>query len=927
MSFSSHTKAEIVWIDDTFGKENAFPENFDFWSDMFGVPEKIYRLLDIKLIMIATYDEAKEYINNIQNNFTTYYFFIVDLTLPKDYEGLKQKKFNSTRGKNLGTLLLDKKMDFAFLSSAGSVGDVRNNNKDLLAVDFYMKNKHTILKLPDPLKNKILLKLQSNVHWINIVDKLYDNISESSNITSNRSDSFSLFPYIDKHKDFINMVEFNNISLDKTLFLKSQVFNCVDFEKQCTLLILSDIILSSPSVEIQFFTLDASTQDDINIKLNELDSLLQDKITNDVIWIIKFRNLEKHTFDKITNRMISKKAIFIINDDEYENYLEIYDMPYNLLELPAFRANEAEQKQNLFKHLLNIKVVDITSQSKNFTIYTDYPELAVDVNTYIALTDPTIHVEEISDSFEVASVVFSLFDKASKKLSNHIKNNKVIEYNDLLSIDMHNGTVKFSDQDIKDIHNNSLLFWLKSSWNFPYGVPIDTYTDIKHSQNWELSSIKILEQQLKKIDNQDDETINNLKSIFENDHILSIIYDKKDKNEVSKLRDITTSLKWPHTQFPMPSILHKKFEEINKHLWFQHNNFNFINYSNDLSDNFNQIEMNLDFYDTTLKFIGSTYKHLPKPAHKFMKLIQDDISLKELSVDNAEFKNEFVKYANVMLRISLVFSELIKHDKDTKNDIDYLQSKHDLDDLDNVYNTDGVDDMASLGTKVGNIRSTFINNDIYTIIPSSFNKHRKDSILDLKKDFEYLNEANSANFYGQYKKILDSLEDDADISDFINGILKNRACNKDNYKLIKSEDALKNYTICNFRSSLSSQFRQSSYAVNKLSKFNLAFKIIKYSDTLLHYNFLADSRNKALVHSSINIDIDFLYESFIFSYESMYLQYEYIIKAIDKKYEPIHSTNYVKFNEKLNQVFLTESDIKSKTDFDEKLEKLFKTKG
>ena len=280
MSFSSYTRAEIVWVDDTFGIESAFPDNYDFWHEMFGVPEKIYRLLDIKLIMIATYDEAKKYIENIENNFTTYYFFIVDLTLPKDSDGLKAKKFNSTRGKNLGTLLLKKKLDFAFLSSAGSVGDVRQKDKDLLLVDFYMKDKHSVLKLPTPLKSKLLVNLQSNIHWVNIIDKLSTNISPHSNIISNETEAFQLFPYIDKYKDFINMVEFNNISLEKIIFLKSQPSNCVDFEKQCSLLLLSDLILSSNEngTEIQFFNLDGSGEEtNIKSKMNEFDSLLQDK--------------------------------------------------------------------------------------------------------------------------------------------------------------------------------------------------------------------------------------------------------------------------------------------------------------------------------------------------------------------------------------------------------------------------------------------------------------------------------------------------------------------------------------------------------------------------------------------------------------------------------------------------------------------------
>jgi len=52
-----YTSAEIVWIDDSFAT-NKYSQGYNFWEDMFNIPEKIYRLLDLKISMFCDYENA-----------------------------------------------------------------------------------------------------------------------------------------------------------------------------------------------------------------------------------------------------------------------------------------------------------------------------------------------------------------------------------------------------------------------------------------------------------------------------------------------------------------------------------------------------------------------------------------------------------------------------------------------------------------------------------------------------------------------------------------------------------------------------------------------------------------------------------------------------------------------------------------------------
>lgn len=204
MYFSSNKKAEIVWIDDVFGTDDMIKrldDGIDFWGEMFGAPEKIYRLLNIKIKLITNYNDAVSYINSLEKNMSTFYYFIIDLSLPKNQELLKKNECFPTYGKKIGKMLMRKGFSFSFLTSASELGALRAEEKDLLFADFYIKDYHKSLSLPEPLKNKLLCLLQSNIHWINIKENFFNKMSDSSTIKNNQHEAFEYFPYIDSYKD------------------------------------------------------------------------------------------------------------------------------------------------------------------------------------------------------------------------------------------------------------------------------------------------------------------------------------------------------------------------------------------------------------------------------------------------------------------------------------------------------------------------------------------------------------------------------------------------------------------------------------------------------------------------------------------------------------------------------------------------------
>lgn len=919
MYLSSNSKAEIVWIDDVFGHEDMtqrLDAGINFWEEMFGAPEKIYRLMNIKIKLITNYNDAIAYINSLEKNLSTFYYFIVDLTLPKNQELLKKNESFPSYGKKIGKKLLEKGFAFSFLTSASELGSLRAEERDLLLADFHIKEYHQSLLLPESLKNKLLFQLQSNINWINIKENFFNNISETSTITNNQDEAFEYYPYIDSYKDFVNIAEFNELNLNHPVFVKSHIFNNKYYEQQCILILLSETFHTNSyrKLDINYFDL-SLIEDSLNeIVFNDFYAQLSGKIDKDVIWILKLHQLDKKLFKQLQETIRNQKCIFIVNDDEYESYLEQVNTSYSLYELPYFKEDDDIKKKNLLDHILNLKIDEKLSsrEIKVASIYHEHPEMLVDVQAYIALTNPSFGIKELSDSYEMVEWVVKLFSTVDKDIVANIVNNKPISYEKLIGKQILTGLPAEHLQRIKE---ESAMYWLRTSWGFPYGVSVDKYQlGVNANDEWEMNSLRILSRLLIDIDKTQNDTLLKLKEIFQNEYIIAIIESKDRKAS----KEVNNMIKWPHREYPMPSILHKKFEEDNRHLWFNHNKLNYVNYSRKLSLYFNQLELYLDYYDKILDFIQITYQKLPRITHRFIEMIMSDIKEKKLSARDSEFKEEFKKYLYGMLSISLIFKELVMKDaSDELTEIEYFQSQDAL-------------DLASYGLKLQQLRSTgrflslkteeFISNDIF----------KGSDIYLLKNEILHLAETNTNNLRNDFKKIIEKLDDAHEsISDFIKAVEQDKIIQMDQ-KFINRKDKYVGIDIYDtniYTALMDNKLKQYTRWADFMNYFDFPFNILKYKDTILHFNLMVETRNKALEHNIKEIDNDLLYESFIFSYESLWLQYQYIIHCLDDQDDiKNYTTSFIRLNETQipEKLELKIEDIKNRADFNNRLDSFYK---
>ena len=830
-----YTSAEIVWIDDSFAT-NKYSQGYNFWEDMFNIPEKIYRLLDLKISMFCDYENAIKFIEGSQDTSSTYYYFIVDLNLPKNIETIEDTK--PKFGKSIGMKLVERGFTFTFLSSASNLGDLKGEECILKTKgDYYIKQEHSDLRLPSALKNKLLSNIKKNIQWIDIQAKLKKETTKE--FFHNTSEAFSQFPYYDKYKEFVDISEFNSLQLHKTIFIKSHYNNNEYFEKQSILIMLADSIINSFSEQnIYYYHIDRNTKD----KLNEFNAWISKIRNNNNILVIKISNISIETFIDITNDLHNEKVIFILKSDEYEIYIESYNDSYSLYEIPSFENHDIVQKRILVANILQFLLHD---KEEFHPIYKKNPQLLFDPVTYTALTDPSYNIKWVSDSYELFKEISELLATTDADFTQA----QAVKVTDLLSIK------EFEKESCYvKILKDSIYSWLKNSWNFPYGIEVNQLHNLNKqtSKQWELASVIILSSMLNRIDDTqlDNPHILEIKKIINDANIKHIIFDEE---LLFANKEIVSSFKWPHKEFPIPSIIHKKFEEINKHLWFQHNKFNYINYSKEISMQYSGLEEEIEYYDKIINLINNTYQEFPSSVHTMFKMVINDIQHRKKNVNDDTFVAEFKRFSNTLLRISLVFSAFIELNEDISISIDD-------DALTNDYKLGKIDN-ASFGKKVEVLRKTLQNSSYFTLQKISLK-------ADIKK-LQLLSKNSKIEFN------IDTLFKDTKYDTKFNPIKE------------------KNYQEYIEKELYPTKISQALEFSKQIFSLNLPIKIMKHSNSMILFNYLAYTRNKAIEHATIKINTEIFYEIIIFSYESLLLQLRFIDKTINKKVQYTNKTNYL----------------------------------
>ncbi|WP_455756441.1 hypothetical protein [Sulfurimonas sp.] len=898
---TSYKKGVLVWIDDNFLEHEFLKENseIDKWQAIFGnFSKKIYRLLDLELKIMTNKFDFDNYLKSISNTLDTYYYFIVDLSLP-DIIDSEPEVIN---GLEIGASLKNKNYDFCFLSSSSSAGS-EMQEMGLGSSDYYVKFDNNDL-LPESLRHKILFSFRNNISWIELTS-LKNSLDKNSNILIPQANkdlskqdvelAINTFPYFNKFRDFLDRTEFETNIFTKPFFIRSHPYNSFEFESQCLLIMLADRVFFNPNKILVEY--DKFKNNNFRIKV--------ENSSDNVFWAIKLdNNVKVDEFEEFYRKVKRKQIVFIVNDNESaEKFLERVSYEHtNLKDLPYINKDDLDLRNIVIQKSIQLFLNHFYKlDNKISNLYLSNPELLIHPKNIMFLGSPKLMTSNLSDSPEILQSLYSGFknffgavDNLAKKQA--ISDGKPISVRCLFRV---SDDILGKKENLK-ISNKALVFalddWLKRSWKYPYGIDLDN--DI-----WKKFSFEVLLMQIDEFNkaksNFDDEElepfipyIEMISGLLNSNAVNKLLKGKKDEISISEWEDLAY-LRWPHLQYPMPMYLNEILEKSDKHLWIQHKNFNFIGYSKKLILEHRKLNNMLEYYDKTISLMKNTHHYFPAEMQDMFLFILNGVEKKKEFEQTALEKELFTPLTNFMdefLVISLLFRSTYGHTNRNKaSEIKKIK--------------DSIKVTGSYGKDIG-----IIDGSLKKDKPFSFKYQKSPEESALVHNFRLRLEHYIKKGYFEKDHFLEEIgevlsKSDAKSATEVGNAMLNsdllQALEKDtqwvqlNFK--EQVELIKNSSIVDHIRQIFSQFEY----------FDLHFNIIKNIDCSTLLQYLASIRNKVIAHKDATedktVDLEYLYESFIYSYEGMLLQYQYVLSQINDKTKNVEEflnikTNYIQLN-------------------------------
>lgn len=898
---TSYKKGVLVWIDDNFLEHEFLKENseIDKWQAIFGnFSKKIYRLLDLELKIMTNKSDFELYLESISSTLDTYYYFIVDLSLPDTIDSEPEV----INGLEIGQSLKNKAYDFCFLSSSSSAGS-EMQEMGLGSSDYYVKFDESDL-LPESLRHKILFSFRNNISWIELTS-LKSFLHKSSNLlipneTKNLSKqdvefAISTFPYFDKFRDFLDRIEYESNIFAKPFFIRSHPDNSVEFEHQCLLIMLADRIFNNPGkVHIEY---DIFKNNNFRIKV--------ENSSDNIFWAIKLDNKIKiDDFSNFYKKVKRKQIVFIVDDNESaEKFLERVNYEHtNLKDLPYIQETDLALRNVVIKKSIQLFLNHFYElDNKVSALYLRHPELLIHPKNMMFLENPRLMTSNLTDSPEILESLYSGFKSFFGNVTDKDKKQAIAEGNPILTKCMlHMSDDILSNKENIKINHRALVYaldnWLKSSWKYPYGIDLS-------DNKWKKFSFEVLLMLINEFN--DNKSSFNDKELTPFINSIEMISDLLKSNAVKKLlngmkEDVSLSewedlayLRWPHLQYPMPIYLNEILEKSDKHLWIQHKNFNFVGYSKKLILENRKLNNMLEYYDKTLCLMKNTHHYFPATMQDMFLFILDGVEKKKEFNQSTIEEELFTPLQNFMdefLVISMLFRSTYGNtNRTTSSELKKIK--------------ESIKVTGSYGKDVG-----IIDGSLKKEKPFSFKNQEspeESALVDsFRRRVEYTIQKeyfNGHDFLQGMEKLFSS-SDVKSAADVGNAMLNSDLLlplEKDihwkNLNFIEQKELIQNSSIIDHVRQIFSQFEY----------FDLHFNIIKNIDCSTLLQYLSSIRNKVIAHKDVTedktVDLEYLYESFIYSYEGMLLQYQYVLSQINNKTELINEflsidTNYIQLN-------------------------------
>lgn len=898
---TSYKKGVLVWIDDNFLEHEFLKENseIDKWQAIFGsFSKKIYRLLDLELKIMTNKSDFEAYLESISNSLDTYYYFIVDLSLPNTIDSEPEV----INGLDIGVALSQKEHDFCFLSSSSSAGS-EMQEMGLGSTDYYVKFDDSDL-LPESLRHKILFSFRNNISWIDLITLktfLHPNsnilIPKAINNLSKEDIEFAIstFPYFDKFRDFVDRTEYETNIFAKPFFIRSHPDNSNQFENQCLLIMFADKIFMNPgTVQVEYDLFENSS---FRMKIeNSVDN---------IFWAIRLdKKVKIDEFEEFYKKVKRKQVVFIVKDNESaERFLERVNYEHtSLRDLPYIQKTDLQLRGEVIQRSIQLILNHFYElDNKISSLYLDYPELMCHPKNMMFLQNPKLMTYNLSDSPEILQSLYSGFksffnNHTDKDKKQAISEGKPIAPDCMLRI---SDDILTQDENIR-INHNSLIYalddWLKNSWKYPYSTDLSEEKWKKFSFDVLLMLIEEFDDIEKTLDQEELEicisSIKMISCLLKSNAVKKLLKNKKEEISTSEWEDLAY-LRWPHLQYPMPIYLNEILEKSDKHLWIQHKNFNFIGYSQRLIWEHRKLNNMLEFYDKTIALMKQTHHYFPIEMQDMFHFILDGIEKKKTFDQSTLEKELFTPLQNFMdefLVISLLFrSTYGSTNRNKSSEIKKIK--------------DSIRVTGSYGKNVAIIDGTLKKEKPFSLIGQ---ESPEESILvsSFRQNVKHYVEKgyfNEDHFLEEMEKTL-STSDVKNAVEVANAMLKSDLflpLENDIYwkelSFMEQVELIKNSSIVDHIRQIFSQFEY----------FDLHLNIIKNIDCSTLLQYLAAIRNKVIAHKDATedktVDLEYLYESFIYSYEGMLLQYQYVLSQIDNRPEKANEllaikTNYVQLN-------------------------------
>lgn len=927
------SKAVIVWIDDYFHSDKFRSNSSKYnWNQLFGkLSSRVYRLLDIKTKFISTANEALIFIDNSNIiNSDTYYYFIVDRNLPYDIGDNEC----DTASEDIIHSLIELKstsnnvnFDFTMLSSSSS------DTYSIKGIDFQNKPKNKEFQLPIELRHKILINIKNNIGLIDLKTSINNLNIFSNNSNLVKDDLTELFPFVGQYKSFVELQEVESATFDTLIILAKKSIS--------DNFIIQSIDIALQDIKKNYDLTSYASYKNYNQLLNSNILITLQEPNN--IPIIRLDEFDTESFDKLYAHLKYQFKVIVVDEDDenindYLNKLK----KIKIVKVDGIAKNDSEISKEIVFTLLNNRLntaIDI----KSAYLYNRYPQLLLHPILYNMITDFSIVAEDLDDPSEIIKEIDNYFEKlniSEEIKSNNIQNSKPIQY-DIKYI--YSRANSIYDRNYNQFIVNTIKYWLSNSWNSHHNILI---TEDKKAI-WQKESFRLLSELFKEVKIDSIENIDD-KNDFQ------LIKESINSFSLDKEVLLATKIQWPHEKYPMPIyMLNKLHDDNNKKLYIQDKDLSFIEDSIELENNFKTLDNKLAYYRYIFELISDTKNYLPEEIQNFICSISKRIqSNKSIFIDtNSNIvendKEDFQKLANILLRIIINFGTLIT--KDLKlSELSYQKNPQ----------QPFSEDKAGLGMLVGDIRdkiyskhksifkdnrfdlecSSYINSEEHIEFMKAYNKIFNNDIKQIF--FNYKNNESNFKMTGTLGSIDNTViitenYKDKNIEYKINGEYKERDIVNYNKKLKKDkQENLVKYIFKDkdtayrnkiYRNNNIDFISQISNLSSYLSQHEHSLKIKKHKSAYKLLSFLADTRNTWAHGDDKAWNKELFIESFIYSYESIWLMQKYILENIyDEKNMPI--TKYVKLNEckiveNAKENFL--NDFPSANDYNKYFSKLY----